>query len=192
VQVRYPLTSEQEHADRAAWPQLPGWVAARGGPDEWEICVQAPDLATWHEGEVWDPVASGAPPRSARPKYRRTWSGLPGPNWRHSEHHTRPARPGLQEFARDGRAGQRRRAPPNPNRPGPRPVLIAMAAWPLALIGGGALSVSFSAQYACIVAVRRQDTASVVETLLEDLLMIVFTLLSACPGRGSLPGPSGP
>ena len=32
------------------------WVAARCGPDEWEICVQAPDLATWHEGEAWYPV----------------------------------------------------------------------------------------------------------------------------------------
>jgi hypothetical protein len=57
-------------------------------------------------------------------------------------------------------------------------VLIAVAAWPLALIGGGALSVSFSAQYACIVAVRRQDTASVVEAPLVDLLMIVFALLA--------------
>ena len=56
VQVRYPLTSEQEHGDRAAWPWLPGWVAARCGPDEWEICVQAPELATWHEGEAWYPV----------------------------------------------------------------------------------------------------------------------------------------
>ena len=46
VQVRYPLTSEQEHADRAGWPWLPGWAAARCGPGEWEICVQAPELAT--------------------------------------------------------------------------------------------------------------------------------------------------
>ena len=56
VQVRYPLTSEQKNADRAVWPWLPGWVAARCGLDEWEICVQAPDLATWHEGEAWYPV----------------------------------------------------------------------------------------------------------------------------------------
>ena len=52
VEVRYPLTSEQKHADRAAWPWLPGWVVARCGSDEWEICVQAPELATWHEGEA--------------------------------------------------------------------------------------------------------------------------------------------
>ena len=53
-----------------------------------------------------------------------------------------------------------------------------MAAWLLALTGGGALFVSFSAQYAYIVAVRRQDAASVIEALLLDLLMIVFTLLA--------------
>jgi hypothetical protein len=56
VQVRYPLTSEQEHADRAAWPWLPGWVVSVCGPDEWEICVQAPELATWHDGDAWYPV----------------------------------------------------------------------------------------------------------------------------------------
>ena len=44
--------------------------------------------------------------------------------------------------------------------------------------GGGALFVSFSAQYAYILAVRRQDAASVIEALLLDLLMIVFTLLA--------------
>lgn len=56
VQVRYPLTSEQEHGDRAAWPWLPGWVIAQGGPDEWQICVEVPELATWDEGEAWYPV----------------------------------------------------------------------------------------------------------------------------------------
>ena len=60
----------------------------------------------------------------------------------------------------------------------PGSVLIAVAAWLLALIGGGALFVSFSAQYAYIVTVRRQDAASVIEALLLDLLMIVFTLLA--------------
>jgi hypothetical protein len=56
------------------------------------------------------------------------------------------------------------------------------AAWPWlpgwALIGGGALFVSFSAQYAYIFTVRRQDAATVIEALLLDLLMIVFTLLA--------------
>jgi hypothetical protein len=57
-------------------------------------------------------------------------------------------------------------------------VLIVVAAWLLALIDGGALFVSFSAQYAYIFRVRRQDAASVIEALLLDLLMIVFTLLA--------------
>jgi hypothetical protein len=61
---------------------------------------------------------------------------------------------------------------------GPGSVLIAAAAWLLALTGGGALYVSFSAQYTYILAVRRQDAASVIEALLLDLLMIVFTLLA--------------
>jgi hypothetical protein len=56
MQVRYPLTSEYEHADRAGWPWLPGWVVSVCGPDEWEICVQAPELATWHDGEDWYPT----------------------------------------------------------------------------------------------------------------------------------------
>ena len=60
----------------------------------------------------------------------------------------------------------------------PGSVLIAAAAWLLALTGGGALFVSFTAQYAYLVAVRRQAVASVIEALLLDLLMIVFTLLA--------------
>jgi len=60
----------------------------------------------------------------------------------------------------------------------PGSALIAVAAWLLGLIGGGALFVSFSAQYAYILTVRHQDTASVIEALLLDLLMIVFTLLA--------------
>jgi hypothetical protein len=92
---------------------------------------------------------------------------------------TTPGGPSLQEFTRDG--GERvianvRRRTRTDRVPGS--VLIAVAAWLLALIGGGALFVSFSAQYAYIVAVRRQDAASVIEALLLDLLMIVFTLLA--------------
>ena len=59
----------------------------------------------------------------------------------------------------------------------PGSALIAVAAWLLALTGG-ALFVSFSAQYAYILGVRRQDAASVIEALLVELLMIVFTLLA--------------
>jgi Protein of unknown function (DUF2637) len=60
----------------------------------------------------------------------------------------------------------------------PGSALITAAAWLLALIGAGALYVSYSAQYAYIFAARRQDAASIVEALLLDLLMIVFTLLA--------------
>jgi signal transduction histidine kinase len=60
----------------------------------------------------------------------------------------------------------------------PGSVLIAAAAWLLALTGGGALFVSFTAQYTYIRAVRRQDAASVIEALQLDLGMIVFTLLA--------------
>jgi len=87
--------------------------------------------------------------------------------------------PGLPEITRDGSQrpanSVRRRA-----RAGRAPgsVLIAAAAWLLALIGGSALFVSFSAQYAYIVTIRRQNAASVIEALLLDLLMIVFTLLA--------------
>ena len=69
----------------------------------------------------------------------------------------------------------------------PGSVLIAVAAWLLALIGGGAMFVSFSAQYAYIFTVRRQDAASVIEALLLDLLMIVFTLLALGLSRSGKP-----
>ena len=85
----------------------------------------------------------------------------------------RDGRPGPFGITRD--SGERRRA--GTGR-APGSVLIAVAAWLLALIGGGALFVSFSAQYAYIFTVRRQDAASVIEALLLDLLMIVFTLLA--------------
>jgi Protein of unknown function (DUF2637) len=60
----------------------------------------------------------------------------------------------------------------------PGSVLIGWAAWLLALIGAGALYVSFSAQYKYVFAARHQDAASIIEALLLDLLMIVFTLLA--------------
>ena len=66
-------------------------------------------------------------------------------------------------------------------------MLIAAAAWLLALTGGGALYVSFSAQYAYLHAVRRQDAASVIEALLLDLGMIVFSLLALGLSRAGQP-----
>jgi hypothetical protein len=93
--------------------------------------------------------------------------------------------PGLSGIARDAgerlHIGVRRRAVTGS---APGSVLIAVAAWLLALTGG-ALFVSFSAQYAYIVTVRRQAAASVIEALLLDLLMIVFTLLALGLSRAS-------
>jgi hypothetical protein len=56
VEVRFPVTAGQEHGDRGAWPWLPGWVVSICGPGEWEICVQAPELAVEHDGEPVYPV----------------------------------------------------------------------------------------------------------------------------------------
>jgi hypothetical protein len=105
VEVRYPLTSEQQHGNRDAWPLLPGWVVAQCGPDEWEICVQAPELATWHDSEARYPACFRDPARSACPEHRPTWNGLPDPNWSRNERHleqARPrARPGAEPAHRD-------------------------------------------------------------------------------------------
>jgi hypothetical protein len=60
----------------------------------------------------------------------------------------------------------------------PGSALIVVAAWLLALIGAGALYVSFSAQREYVFGARHQDAASIIEALLLDLLMIVFTLLA--------------
>jgi hypothetical protein len=35
---------------------VPGWVVSVCGPDEWEICVQAAELAIQYEGETVYPV----------------------------------------------------------------------------------------------------------------------------------------
>jgi hypothetical protein len=69
----------------------------------------------------------------------------------------------------------------------PGSVLIAAAAWLLALIGGGALYVSFSAQREYVFGARHQDAASIIEALLLDLLMIVFTLLALGLSRAGKP-----
>ena len=60
----------------------------------------------------------------------------------------------------------------------PGSVLIGSAAWLLALVGAGALYVSFSAQRQYVFGARRQDAASIIEALLLDVLLIVFTLLA--------------
>ena len=60
----------------------------------------------------------------------------------------------------------------------PGTVLIAAAAWLLVAIGGAALYVSFDAQRQYVFTVRHHQAASIIEALLLDLLMIVFTLLA--------------
>ena len=60
----------------------------------------------------------------------------------------------------------------------PGSALIACAAWLLVIVGGGALYVSFSAQREYVFGARHQDAASIIEALLLDVLMIVFTLLA--------------
>jgi hypothetical protein len=60
----------------------------------------------------------------------------------------------------------------------PGSVLIGWAAWLLVLIGTGSLYVSFSAQREYVFGARHQDAASIIEALLLDVLMIVFTLLA--------------
>ena len=60
----------------------------------------------------------------------------------------------------------------------PGTVLISAGAWLLVLIGGGALFVSFDAQRQYVFAARHHQAAAIIEALLLDLLMIVFTLLA--------------
>ena len=60
----------------------------------------------------------------------------------------------------------------------PGSALIGWATWLLVLIGAGALYVSFSAQRQYVFDARHQDAASIIEALLLDVLMIVFTLLA--------------
>ena len=90
-----------------------------------------------------------------------------------------PSGPGLFEVARDGSdrgiTNVRRIAGTERARGS---VLIGWAAWLLALIGAGALYVSFSAQRQYVFGARHQNAAAIIEALLLDVLLIVFTLLA--------------
>jgi Protein of unknown function (DUF2637) len=90
--------------------------------------------------------------------------------------------PGLFEIAGPGHAGGIRHVTTVRRLAGagraPGTVLISAAAWLLVAIGGGALYVSFDAQRQYVLAVRHHQAASIIEALLLDLLMIVFTLLA--------------
>lgn len=41
ILVRFPLAGGQ---DRELWPWLPGRIIQQCGPDEWDVCVEAPEL----------------------------------------------------------------------------------------------------------------------------------------------------
>ena len=119
VQVRYPLTSEQEHADRAGWPWLPGWVVASAARMSGRSACRPRNWPPGTRARPGTRPVSGTPPRSACPKRRRTWNGLPGPNWRRNEHHAGRARP-ARDHPRRRRAARHRRAPPGRGRTRPR------------------------------------------------------------------------
>jgi len=55
VQVRYPLDDDQP---REAWPWMPGTIEQRCGPDEWQVCVEAREVAVLEDGS---PAPDGTP-----------------------------------------------------------------------------------------------------------------------------------
>jgi hypothetical protein len=60
----------------------------------------------------------------------------------------------------------------------PGSALIAVAAWLLAALGGGLLFVSFAGQFRYIFLARHQSVASLIEALMFDVGMIIFSLLA--------------
>jgi hypothetical protein len=56
VMVRYPLTPEQEQGPREAWPWLPATVTEVCGPDEWQVCVEADQVAAEDAGDKLYPL----------------------------------------------------------------------------------------------------------------------------------------
>jgi hypothetical protein len=55
VEVRYPLSKEQETGPRSEWPWLPGTVTEVCGLNEWQVVVEHPDLAVTENGGAWSP-----------------------------------------------------------------------------------------------------------------------------------------
>jgi hypothetical protein len=53
VQVRYPV--RQDSDNRAAWPWLPGTIVQQCGPGEWQVRVDAPELAMLEDGRAAPP-----------------------------------------------------------------------------------------------------------------------------------------
>jgi hypothetical protein len=69
----------------------------------------------------------------------------------------------------------------------PGSLLIGWAGWLLGALGTGLLFVSFAAQYVYIFAARHQRIASVIEALMFDLGMIIFSLLALGLARAGKP-----
>ena len=69
----------------------------------------------------------------------------------------------------------------------PGSALIGWAAWLLAALGAGLLFVSFAGQYKYIFLARQQSLASVIEALMFDVGMIIFTLLALGLARAGKP-----
>ena len=127
VEVRYPLTGEQEHGDRAAWPWLSGWVVSQCGPDEWEIWSRLPNWLWSTRARRCSRCASGIPPscapaRNRRPGHERV-APRPGSDREPQEPSAVAVSPHLRD--RDLRAelrGRRGAALHSPmKRPGPEP-----------------------------------------------------------------------
>jgi hypothetical protein len=69
----------------------------------------------------------------------------------------------------------------------PGSVLIGWGAWLLAALGGGLLFVSFAGQFRYIFAARHQDVASLIESAMFDVGMIIFSLLALGLARAGKP-----
>jgi len=69
----------------------------------------------------------------------------------------------------------------------PGSVLIGWAGWLLAALAAGLLFVSFAGQYKFIFAARQQKIASIIEALMLDAGMIIFSLLALGLARSGKP-----
>ncbi len=66
ILVKFPRSQGEEQANREAWPWLPGVIEQRCGEDEWQVCVEAREVATAEDGtpapdgtpdeDLWHPV----------------------------------------------------------------------------------------------------------------------------------------
>lgn len=101
---------------------------------------------------------------------------------------TIPRGPGLFEVLRasgDREVTTIRRLAGTERSPGS--ALIGTAAWLLAALGAGLLFVSFAGQYQYIFLARHQSAASLIEALMSDVGMIIFSLLALGLARAGKP-----